>query len=40
MTLLALVMAFGGVSRVREAYAHAVRDEFRFYSYGDAMWLR
>jgi len=38
-TLLTLVMAFGGVEPVRRAYAHAVARGFRFYSYGDAMWL-
>jgi S-adenosylmethionine:tRNA ribosyltransferase-isomerase len=38
-SLLALVMAFGGVEPVRRAYAHAVARGFRFYSYGDAMWL-
>lgn len=44
-TLLALVGALfsggsgraGGVERVREVYAHAVRERYRFYSYGDAM---
>ncbi len=39
-TLLALVMAFGGVERVRAAYAHALAHGYRFYSYGDAMWVR
>jgi S-adenosylmethionine:tRNA ribosyltransferase-isomerase len=39
-TLLALVMAFAGVELVRRAYAHAVAAGFRFYSYGDAMWIR
>ena len=39
-SLLALVMAFGGVERVRAAYRHAIDAGFRFYSYGDAMWLR
>ncbi len=38
-TLLALVCAFAGLSRVLEAYAVAVREEYRFLSYGDAMWL-
>ena len=38
-TLLALVAAFGGRSRVLAAYAHAVRAGYRFYSYGDAMLL-
>jgi S-adenosylmethionine:tRNA ribosyltransferase-isomerase len=39
-TLLALVMAFGGTECVRAAYCHAIDHGFRFYSYGDAMWLR
>ena len=34
-----LVSAFGGTPRVLEAYADAVKLGFRFYSYGDAMWL-
>lgn len=38
-TLLMLVSAFGGYETVREAYAQAIRDGFRFYSYGDAMVL-
>jgi len=38
-TLLALVCAFGGTKRVLDAYAHAVREEYRFFSYGDAMLL-
>lgn len=38
-TLLALVMAFGGVEAVRRAYAHAVAAEYRFFSYGDAMLI-
>jgi S-adenosylmethionine:tRNA ribosyltransferase-isomerase len=36
-TLLLLVAAFAGESQLREAYAHAVRERYRFYSYGDAM---
>ncbi len=36
-TLLALVMAFGGTDAVRAAYAEAVRERYRFFSYGDAM---
>lgn len=39
-TLLALVMAFGGEEYVRAAYAAAVRAEYRFFSYGDAMLVR
>ena len=36
-TLLLLVAAFLGRKRTLEAYAHAVRQRYRFYSYGDAM---
>jgi S-adenosylmethionine:tRNA ribosyltransferase-isomerase len=39
-SLLALVMAFAGVDPVKRAYAHAIAAGFRFYSYGDALWLR
>ncbi len=39
-TLLALVAAFAGRERVLEAYALAIRERSRFYSYGDAMLLR
>lgn len=38
-SLLVLVCAFGGTRRVMDAYADAVGRGFRFYSYGDAMWL-
>ena len=38
-TLLMLVSAFAGKSRIFEAYAHAVRERYRFFSYGDAMLL-
>ena len=38
-TLLALVMSFAGKELVREAYAVAVRERYRFYSFGDAMLL-
>jgi S-adenosylmethionine:tRNA ribosyltransferase-isomerase len=36
-TLLALVMAFAGVEETRRLYALAVRERYRFYSFGDAM---
>ena len=36
-TLLMLVCAFGGYAHVMTAYAHAVRERYRFFSYGDAM---
>lgn len=38
-TLLALVAAFGGVEQMTRAYMHAVASGYRFYSYGDAMFL-
>ncbi len=38
-TLLMLVCAFGGYRRVMAAYRHAVAARYRFFSYGDAMWL-
>ena len=38
-TLLLLVQAFGGTELIREAYEEAVREEYRFYSYGDAMLI-
>jgi len=38
-TLLALACAFGGRERVLAAYREAVRLEYRFYSYGDAMLI-
>ena len=36
-TLLVLVRAFGGDELIRRAYEEAIRQEYRFYSYGDAM---
>ncbi len=36
-TLLMLVCALGGKERVMRAYAHAVAEKYRFYSYGDCM---
>jgi S-adenosylmethionine:tRNA ribosyltransferase-isomerase len=38
-TLLAMVMSFGGEELVKEAYRAAVRERYRFYSFGDAMLL-
>jgi S-adenosylmethionine:tRNA ribosyltransferase-isomerase len=38
-SLLMLVSAFGGRERVLAAYAHAVHERYRFYSYGDAMLI-
>ncbi|MFW6180670.1 MAG: tRNA preQ1(34) S-adenosylmethionine ribosyltransferase-isomerase QueA [Spirochaetota bacterium] len=38
-TLILLVAAFAGKERIEKAYGHAVRARYRFYSYGDAMFL-
>ncbi|MCB1735592.1 MAG: tRNA preQ1(34) S-adenosylmethionine ribosyltransferase-isomerase QueA [Gammaproteobacteria bacterium] len=38
-TLLMLVSAFGGYEAVMAAYRHAVEQEYRFFSYGDAMFV-
>ncbi len=39
-TLLMLVCAFSGFEPVMAAYRHAVEQNYRFFSYGDAMFLR
>jgi S-adenosylmethionine:tRNA ribosyltransferase-isomerase len=36
-TLLALVMAFAGIEETRRLYDVAIRERYRFYSFGDAM---
>jgi S-adenosylmethionine:tRNA ribosyltransferase-isomerase len=38
-TLLMLVSAFAGIDNIKKAYAHAVANEYRFFSYGDAMLI-
>jgi S-adenosylmethionine:tRNA ribosyltransferase-isomerase len=38
-TLLVLVRAFGGDILIRQAYEEAICEEYRFYSYGDAMLI-
>ena len=38
-TLLMLVCAFAGTENVLNAYRHAVRERYRFFSYGDAMFV-
>jgi S-adenosylmethionine:tRNA ribosyltransferase-isomerase len=38
-TLLMLVSAFAGADTIRAAYAHAINRRYRFFSYGDAMFL-
>lgn len=39
-TLFMLVCAFAGTQRMREAYVHAIKAGYRFYSYGDACLLQ
>jgi len=38
-TLLMLVSAFAGYENIMQAYQHAVKQQYRFFSYGDAMWI-
>ncbi len=38
-TLLLLVQAFGGTELIRTAYEAAIAEQYRFYSYGDAMLI-
>ena len=38
-TLLVLVSTLAGRDLIRRAYAEAVRESYRFFSYGDAMWI-
>ncbi len=39
-TLFMLVSAFAGLERMKTAYAHAIQERYRFYSYGDACLLK
>jgi S-adenosylmethionine:tRNA ribosyltransferase-isomerase len=39
-TLLVLVSAFAGRELILSSYRHAVETGYRFYSYGDCMWIR
>jgi len=39
-TLLMLVSAFSGYSAIMRAYREAISEEYRFFSYGDAMFIR
>ena len=39
-TLLMLVSAFAGSDLIRRAYAHAIEQGYRFFSYGDAMFIK
>lgn len=38
-TLMMLVSAFGGNQNIKKAYAHAIQNEYHFFSYGDAMLI-
>ncbi len=38
-TLLMLVSAFSGIETIKQAYRHAINNNYRFFSYGDAMLL-
>ena len=38
-SLLMLVAAFAGLDNIRKAYAHAIEQRYRFFSYGDAMLI-
>ena len=38
-TLIMLVSAFSSIDMIKKAYRHAIDDNYRFYSYGDAMFI-
>jgi S-adenosylmethionine:tRNA ribosyltransferase-isomerase len=38
-SLMMLVSAFAGADNIRKAYAHAIEQRYRFFSYGDAMLI-
>ncbi len=38
-TLFVLVCCFAGYQNIKRAYSHAVKQRYRLFSYGDAMWL-
>jgi len=38
-TLLMLISALAGRDRVMQAYQHAIQQQYRFFSYGDAMFI-
>ncbi len=39
-TLLMLVSAFAGFQRIQKVYQHAIAEKYRFFSYGDAMFIQ
>ena len=38
-TLIMLISAFAGLDHVKKAYQHAIHERYRFFSYGDAMFI-
>jgi S-adenosylmethionine:tRNA ribosyltransferase-isomerase len=38
-SLIIMICAFGGFDLVMEAYEEAIKEKYRFYSYGDAMLI-
>ena len=39
-TLFMLICAIAGTERMKEAYAHAIKEKYRFYSYGDSSIIK
>lgn len=39
-TLMVLISAFAGIDTVKDIYKTALKGEYRFYSFGDGMWIR
>jgi len=39
-SLILLVSAFAGKEKIKNAYSEAIKDKYRFFSYGDAMFIR
>jgi S-adenosylmethionine:tRNA ribosyltransferase-isomerase len=35
-----LVSSLAGKENIEKAYKHAINEEYRFFSFGDAMWIR
>ena len=38
-SLFVLACAFGGIERIKQAYSFALNRDFKFFSYGDAMYI-
>jgi S-adenosylmethionine:tRNA ribosyltransferase-isomerase len=39
-TLLMLVSSFAGVEFIKRGYEYAIKNKFRFFSFGDVMWIK